>query len=118
MADKILINGLRIFGHHGVGEEERRRGQYFVVDITAELDLREAAASDVLDATVDYESLIKEVEQIVSTEQYALLEALAEKIAEAVLERPRVRGTRVRVAKPEPPIDAEIGSVQVEITRP
>lgn len=118
MADKILINGLRIFGHHGVGEEERKAGQYFVVDIVAQLDLKGGGMSDLIEETVDYAGLIKDVTRVVSAEQYSLLEALAERVAGVVLERPAVRSTTVRVAKPRPPIDARLDSVQVEITRP
>lgn len=118
MADRIRINGLRIFGHHGVDSAEREKGQHFIVDIEAEVDLMKAGSSDRIEDTLDYGPLIKEVERIVSQEQYALLEGVAERIAQAVLEHPKVLSTTVKVAKPDPPIDADLASVQVEITRP
>lgn len=117
MSDRIRVNGLRVFGHHGVDSAEREQGQYFVIDIEAEADLEEAGRSDRLDQTVDYTPLIKEVQRIVSQERFELIEALAERVAQAVLEHPGVRSTTVRVAKPDPPIDADLESVQVEITR-
>lgn len=117
MSDRIRITGLKVFGHHGVDPAEREHGQDFVVDIEIETDLRLAGASDRLEDTVDYSPLIKEVQRIVSQERYDLLEALAARIAEAVLEDSKVSATTVRVAKPDPPLDADLESVQVEITR-
>lgn len=117
MADRIRINGLRIFGHHGVDPAEREEGQDFVIDIEIETDLRLAGTSDRLEDTVDYSPLIKEVQRVVSQERYGLLETLASRIADAVLDDSKVSATTVRVAKPDPPIDADLESVQVEITR-
>ena len=52
MADRIELRGLRIRGHHGVYDHERRDGQDFVVDITVWVDLAAAAASDDLADTL------------------------------------------------------------------
>ena len=38
MADRIALTGLRVRGHHGVFDFERRDGQDFVVDVALELD--------------------------------------------------------------------------------
>lgn len=46
-----------------------------------------------------------------------MIEALAERIAESVLDREEVRATVIKVAKPTPPTDAELEMVQVEIHR-
>ncbi len=117
MSDKISIKSLRVFGYHGVNRIEREHGQHFVIDVECRLDLREAGMSDLLGKTLDYDSLIKEVQRIVSMEKYTLMEALAQRIADVVLERPEVYSTTVRVAKPTPPIEADLDSVQVEIQR-
>jgi len=61
--------------------------------------------------------LIKEVQRIISMERYTLIEALAQRIADVVLERDQIYSVVVRVAKPKPPIEADLESVQVEITR-
>ena len=54
MSDRIELRGLRVRGHHGVFEHERRDGQDFVVDVTVWLDLAPAAASDDLADTLNY----------------------------------------------------------------
>ena len=40
MTDRIELRGLRVRGHHGVFEHERRDGQDFVVDVMVWMDLR------------------------------------------------------------------------------
>ncbi len=117
MADKIIVDGLRIYGYHGVSRTEREQGQHFIVDVEASLDLREAGESDLLGRTLDYDGLIKEIQRIVSMERYTLLEALAQRIADAVLERPQVYSVLIRVSKPRPPIEADLQAVKVEIQR-
>lgn len=117
MSDKIFINGLRVFGYHGVNRIEREHGQHFVVDIEARLDLREAGTTDLLGSTLDYDSIIKKVQNVIAHERFTLIEALAERISEVILENPEVYATTIRVAKPKPPIEADLESVQVEIQR-
>lgn len=115
--DKIIIRGLRVYGYHGVTRAEREQGQHFVVDVEASLDLREAGETDLLGRTTDYDSLVKDIHRIVSLERYTLLEAVAQRIADTALERPQIFSVTVRVAKPQPPIEADLEAIEVEITR-
>jgi dihydroneopterin aldolase len=117
VGDRVTIEGLRAFGFHGVLPHERERGQWFVLDVTARLDLTEAGRTDDLTRTVDYGVLARQVRTIVESERYDLIETLAERVATAVLERPAVVSATVRVAKPCPPMDVEVSSVWVEIER-
>lgn len=117
MSDKILIKSLKVFGYHGMTRIEREHGQHFVIDVECRLDLREAGISDLLGKTMDYDSLIKDIQRIVSMERYTLLEAVAERIAEIALQPPGVYSVIVKVAKPKPPIEADIEAIQVEIQR-
>ncbi|MGH2770091.1 MAG: dihydroneopterin aldolase [Actinomycetota bacterium] len=117
MPDKILVKGLKVFGHHGANPSEREQGQHFVVDLELALDLGEAGRTDRLEATVSYSPLIKQVGRIVSGEPCFLLEALAERIASAVLEYPQVDRVLVRVTKPAPPMAVHLEGVAVEIER-
>ena len=49
---KIELYGLELFGHHGVSEEERERGQRFVYDV--ELEVGDRGANDRVEDAVDY----------------------------------------------------------------
>lgn len=118
MPDRILLQGVQFHGHHGVYEEERKLGQRFLVDVEIQLDLREAGGRDDLAASVDYGRIHALVVEIGTRQQFRLLEALAERIASAVLEQFRVTQVTVRATKPSPPLPGIVAGVSVEITRP
>jgi dihydroneopterin aldolase len=116
-ADRITLTGLRVFGRHGVFEHEKRDGQEFAVDITAWLDLTEAATTDELRYTLDYGDLAKRAAAVVAGEPYDLIEAVAGKIAAEVLLDPRVNTVEVTVHKPSAPIPLTFDDVAVTLRR-
>ena len=116
-ADVIEIRGIRGFGRHGVFEHERADGQEFVVDVRLELDTRPAAASDDLQETVDYGSLVAAVKAAVERDPVDLIETLAARIADVCVSDARVEWARVTVHKPDAPIDATYSDVALTITR-
>ena len=117
MTDRITLRGLRVRGHHGVFEHERREGQPFVIDLTLGVRTRRAAASDDLRDTVDYGSLVAGVKAAVETDPVDLIETLAQRISDVCLAGDRVDWARVTVHKPDAPIDATFTDVALTITR-
>ena len=115
--DEITLTGLRVFGRHGVYEDERRVGQYFVVDFTLFIDTRRAAETDDVVDTVHYGDAAQQVADIVAGEPVDLLEALAARIAESLLGSPRVERVRVTVHKPDAPIPLPFTDVSVTVDR-
>lgn len=115
--DRITLTGLRARGHHGVLAEERRDGQEFVVDVTLDLDLAAAGASDDLAETVDYGTLATSVISDIVGPPVQLIESLAERIARTCLADPRVDAVEVTVHKPSAPIPVEFGDVAVTVRR-
>jgi 7,8-dihydroneopterin aldolase/epimerase/oxygenase len=91
---------VRAYGRHGADAAERERAQPFEIDVTLEIDLRRAAASDDLGDTVDYAVLCERLVRIVASTSYALLERLAADILAAVFDDPRVARAQVTIAKP------------------
>ena len=116
-ADEITLTGLRVFGQHGVLEQERRDGQHFVIDATLYTSTAAAAASDDVRDTVHYGEAAERIAAIVSGEPLNLIETLAERIADALLEYGGVRMVAVTVHKPDAPIDREFADVSVTIRR-
>jgi dihydroneopterin aldolase len=115
----IELMGLAVFGHHGYLEEERRRGQRFLVDVW--VDVRgEAAESDRIEDTLDYRRIAALVQDVFAGEERLLLEGLAGSIVDSILERfASVERARVRVRKPDVVLDppVEHAAVIVERTR-
>lgn len=118
VTDTITLTGITAQGFHGVFEEERRNGQPFVVDLVLHADLRPAGISDDLTKTAHYGILAEQVTAIIGGEPLNLIEALAERIAEAVLGGfGTVEAVEVTVHKPQAPITVPFGDVAVTIRR-
>lgn len=117
MADRIELRGLRAMGRCGVLPEEQLRSQPIEVDLDAELDLGPAGRSDALSDTVDYGALCALVEGVIGARHVALLEHLAETIADRVLADDRVDSVTVAVRKLRPPVPHQLATSGVRITR-
>jgi len=117
--DRIELRGLRCVGTHGVLAEEQERGQPFEIDLDLAVDLRPAGVSDSLADTVDYGAVAATVADIVSgPRSFALLEALAWHLADAVLDVDRrITGVTVALRKLRPPLAQDIGTVGVRVDR-
>jgi dihydroneopterin aldolase len=117
MADRITLTGLRVRGHHGVYEHEKRDGQDFVVDVTVWIDLDRAAASDDVAETVHYGELASRVAEIVGGEPRNLIETVGTEIAENVMADGRAHAVEVTIHKPDAPIPLDFADVAVTIRR-
>ncbi|GAA1308842.1 dihydroneopterin aldolase [Pseudonocardia xinjiangensis] len=117
MTDRIELRGLKVRGHHGVFDHERRDGQDFVVDVTVWMDLAAAAASDDLTDTLHYGVLAQRVAAIVGGEPYNLIEAVAGRVADDVMTDGRVQSVEVVLHKPQAPIPLEFADVSVVVRR-
>jgi dihydroneopterin aldolase len=117
LTDRIVLTGLRVRGHHGVFEHERRDGQEFLVDVTVWLDLNEAARTDRLADTLDYGALAERVAEIVGGKPRDLIEGVAAEVAEEIMGDDRVHATEVTIHKPSAPIPLSFADVAVTVRR-
>ncbi|MBF6099470.1 dihydroneopterin aldolase [Nocardia cyriacigeorgica] len=116
--DRIELRGLRVFGHHGVFDHEKRDGQEFVVDLTVWVDFTAAAASDDLVDTVDYGALADLAVSIVAGPPRDLIETVVAEIADAVMAADsRIDAVEVVVHKPSAPIPHAFADVRVITSR-
>lgn len=121
MADRIMLTGLKVRGHHGVFEHEKRDGQDFVVDVTVWLDLAPAAEADDLTRTVNYAELAELAGAVIAGEPRDLIETVAAEIADGVMNRfgpsHGVHAVEVTVHKPGAPIPMDFADVAVTARR-
>ncbi len=99
-SDTIFLHELRVETVVGIWEWERQIRQTVSIDLEMGGDMRRAAASDRIEATLNYKAIAKRVQQFVSDSSFQLVETLAEKIAALVLDEFDVPWIRVRVSKP------------------
>ncbi len=98
--DTIFLHDLRIETIVGVGDWERKIRQTVSIDLEMGADIRRAAESDGIDDTLNYKLVAKRVQQFVAESSFQLVETLAERIAEIVLQEFDVPWVEVRVNKP------------------
>lgn len=116
--DYIFIEGIELAGRHGHFEEERARGNVFLIDIRLAVDAALAASTDNLEDAADYTLAAKIAEEAVDGPSVRLIETLAERIASAILERmPHVREAGIKLAKLNPPMDPPAVAAVVRICR-
>ncbi len=115
--DVLRLRNMRFFAYHGLFPEENKLGQYFEVDIDVFADLSAAGKTDDVDKTPNYPQIYELVERAVTQRRFKLVEALAEHIAQVVGEFLAPVELKVRVRKPNPPIQAHFDGIEVELHR-
>ena len=116
--NKLIIQDLEIFAHHGVFEEEKKLGQKFVVSLEIWFEMSKAAADDKIESTLDYGELCQRVDVFLKSKSYDLIEAAALGLCEQILqEYPLVQRLKVYLKKPWAPIHMHLASVGVEVER-
>ena len=116
--DFIEISELIVFANHGVLPEEKTMGQKFSVSLRLYADMSKAAATDDILEAVNYAEVCSFVTEFTKTNTNKLIEAAAENIAFALLEKyPLVNRVDVTLKKPWAPIGLPLDSVSVNIMR-
>ena len=116
--DRINIKNLEVFAKHGVYPEENTLGQKFIVSVALYTDLRRAGKSDKFEEALDYGKVCYDIKSFVEKNTFSLIEAVAERLAEALLiENQAVQRVWIEIKKPWAPIAMHIETVSVEIER-
>ncbi len=98
--DTVFVHELKVETIIGIGGWERKIHQTVSIDLEMGADIRRAAETDSIDDTLNYKAISKRVQQFVADSEFQLVETMAEKIAELVLQEFNVPWIQVRVSKP------------------
>jgi dihydroneopterin aldolase len=102
LRDVILLEGVQIPAALGVTAAERRLRRPVRLDVELERDQRAAGRSDRIASTIDYKAVYDVIEKVAAGQDHRLVEALAERIATALLEGFDVEAVTVTVRKSRP----------------
>jgi dihydroneopterin aldolase len=116
MADLILLEGIQVPAALGVTAAERRMRRPVLLDIAVARDLRAAGRSDRIRQTIHYKRIYEVVEDVAANQEHKLVEALGERIAQAILSKFDAEAVTVTVRKPKP-IAGVLDHAGVRITR-
>jgi dihydroneopterin aldolase len=114
--DIILLEGIEVPAALGVTEAERQMRRPVRLDLELGFDLRPSGQTDDLSQTIDYGEIYKVVEQVAGGREHKLVEALGERIANALFENFPVESVQLTVRKSKP-IAGVLDWTGVRITR-
>ena len=118
MSDRIIVGGIKFHAYHGLTRLEREVGVRCSIDVEMDVDLSRAIESDHLNDTIDYREIHRLVLEIgQDRNSFHLIESVAGRIAEEILDRFTVSEVTVRVRKETPIIEGIVDYIGVEVTR-
>ncbi len=115
--DKILLQGIRFHGYHGLTRMEREVGGRYSVDLEIGYDFSSALTSDRIADTLDYRKVHHLVQEIGRGASYRLIEALAGHIVASLFEQFPIQEIRIRLRKETPVLDGIVEAVGVDLYR-
>jgi len=98
--DIIYLNDLEIETIIGIFDWERRVKQKVRFNLEMAADVSKAAATDKIDDTLNYKSVAKRLIEFVEASEFQLVETLAERVAEIIINEFNIPWVRVKINKP------------------
>lgn len=114
MMDKVFVQGLEVLTTIGVYEWEKGIRQKIRFDLEMGFDNRPAAADDDINKTLDYAALSQKVSAYSEQHHVELVETMAERIAQLILDEFPVLWVKVRLTKPSAVANAAGVGVEIE----
>jgi 7,8-dihydroneopterin aldolase/epimerase/oxygenase len=114
---KIQLGGIRLYGYHGVSDEEQSVGSWFEINVSLETHMTdEALASDDINRTINYAEVLDVIKGVFAVKS-RLLEHVAYAIAQKLCSAfDTVSTVSIQVKKLAPPVTANVGYSAVELT--
>ena len=108
MAGSIIIEGLRVFGHIGVAEQEQIVGNMYEADIRLDFPCEKVMESEDIEDTINYAAVVSAVRAEMEVPA-VLLEEVVGRIRRRLLhEFTTVSSGSIALYKIHPPIAAEL----------
>jgi dihydroneopterin aldolase len=117
MSDVVFIRGLRAETVIGIYEWEKTITQPVILDLEMALDLQLAATTDSIDHTLDYKAVAKRLKQFITESRCELVETLAERCAQLILNEFNIAWVRLTLNKVGALSDAQDVGVIIERRR-
>ena len=98
--DTVFLHDLRVDVIVGIWEWERKIRQVVSIDLDMGADISTAAKHDDIEHTLNYKAVAKRVQSFLSESAFQLVETMAERLAELVINEFDVPWVTVKVNKP------------------
>lgn len=109
----ITLEGMEFFSYHGCFKEEQVIGTNFIVDLKIETDVAEAALTDDLHKTINYQTVYLLVKKEMEVNA-KLLENVGQRILSSLMNNfPTINKVEVKVSKLNPPLGGKLRCVSL-----
>ncbi|MFQ0992549.1 dihydroneopterin aldolase [Gilliamella apicola] len=112
--DKVLIEGLTVLTTIGVYEWEKTIKQKLILDLEMSWDNKPAGESDDVSLCLDYFLVSQSITSFIQSTQFELIECVAERVAQLVIQKFSVQWLKVKVSKPGAIANASNVAVVIE----
>ena len=112
---KITLTDMEFFARHGVFEEERVNGNIFRVNVSLDMAATYGCLTDNLNDTVDYQTIYDIVRHEMDIPSN-LLEHVAQRIIDALVDQYEEADIDVCVSKKNPPLGGHVSWAGVTLT--
>ena len=113
----IQVEGINVYGTHGVYEQEKKKGQEFRIDLQIELRENilnfENYKSESFDNSVNYENLVNEVINVSDNNSFDLIETFAYEILNSLRKYNNISKATVIIHKPNSPLKELVEDISV-----
>jgi dihydroneopterin aldolase len=113
--DSITLSRIKIRARIGTTAEERQLPQECEADLTVWANFEAAAATDLLERSVDYCRILENARQIAAEREYNLVETLAYAIVRSTLQKFGISRARIRLRKRPAGLLEHIDHIEVEV---
>ena len=112
----IELKDLEFYAYHGVYEEEREKGNTFIVNLAVSGEFEAAVQHDNLEETIDYESLYAIVKEEMD-QPSNLLEHVAGRIRTVIKQKfGEIKSLNISLEKLNPPIGGNLKSSRITLS--
>lgn len=114
-SSRIQLNGIHLYGFHGVSAEEQAVGSWFQIDVSLNAKVTfDALNHDNLRGTVDYSGVLEVIKKEFAVNS-KLMEHLAYRIAKRLFSYSQsISQIQIRIQKKTPPMPTNVDSSAVE----
>ncbi|NVN96439.1 MAG: dihydroneopterin aldolase [Bacteroidetes bacterium] len=113
----IKLEGMEFFAYHGCFKEEQVIGTKFIIDLSIEADVKQAALKDDLNLTINYLSVYQMIKKQMEIKS-KLLENVGKRILDELYNQfPGIIKAEVKVSKLNPPLGGKLDCVSLTLSR-
>jgi dihydroneopterin aldolase len=112
----IRIDDMEFYAYHGCYKEEQVTGNWFLVNLILEANLKKASETDKITDTLNYQEAYRLVKNEMEIKSH-LLEHVAKRILDTLFKNfTQLEKATVKVSKMNPPMGGRMRSVSVELS--